>query len=85
MLARRAIASVLKFDGEIGDDEKAIRLGELAGLGVVIVDGGELVAQIFLDDRLHVLLEIGEPLIDLFAIGEDATADERFVVIAQDA
>ena len=83
MLLRRRRASSLKFDGEIGNHQEAIRLGQLAGLGVVIVDGGEFVAQVFLDDRFHVLGQVGQPLLDLIGFGPDAAADEGFVVVGQ--
>ena len=44
-----------------------IFLGDVAGLLVVFRNGRVLVAQIHLDDLLHVLIEVGQALLDLAA------------------
>ena len=68
---------------EVGDDQDAERLGHLAGLGVVFLDRLELVAQVLLDDVLHVLGQVGEPLLDLLRLGPDPAGDQHLVVVGQ--
>ena len=69
------------------DPAEAVRCqlarGQLARLGVVIIDGLELIPQIFLDDRFHVLGQVGQLLVDLILAGPDAPADQRIVVVGQ--
>ena len=55
MLLRRRAVSSLKFAREVGDDQEAVRLGQLARLVVVFLDRLELVAEVLLDHVLHVL------------------------------
>ncbi|QKK08801.1 MAG: hypothetical protein HND58_11955 [Planctomycetota bacterium] len=68
---------------EVGDDEVAVGLGDLAGDAVVLVDGGVVVAEVLLDDVFDVLGEFGEALLDVAALGPDAGADEGVVVIGE--
>ena len=68
---------------EVGDHQHVERLGHFAGLGVVFVDRRELVAEIFLQHRLHVVGEPRELLFDLPRLGPDAAGDELLVVVGQ--
>jgi hypothetical protein len=52
-------------------------------LFVVVVDGRELVAKIFLDDRFHVLGQVAQADVDVLRIGPDAPADKSFVVVGE--
>ena len=83
MLTSRRAASGVKFDREVGDDQDAVRLGHLAGLRVVLLDRLELVAQVLLDHVLHVLGQVGQPLLDVLRLGPDAAGDELLVVVGQ--
>ena len=74
---------LVEIGREVGDDQDAERLGDLAGHRVVLFDRLELVAQVFLDHVLHVLGEIGQPLLDVLRLGPDAVGDQELVVIAQ--
>ena len=69
--------------GEVAEDEHAQRLRDLAGLLVVVLDARELVAQVLLDDRLHVLGEIGQLLLDVAVVGPDALADQLLMLIGK--
>ena len=70
-------------DREVRDHEKAIGLGQLSGLHVVGVDGLELVPQVLLDDVLHVVGKVGQPLLDVAVVGPNPPADQVFVVIGE--
>ena len=68
---------------EIGNDQEPVGLGDLARLLVVRLDRLELVAQILLDDRFHVLGQVGQPLLDVPGLRPDAGTDEPLVVVGQ--
>ena len=74
---------VVEVGREVGDDQDPERLGDLAGHRVVFLDRLELVAQVLLDHVLHVLGEIGQPLLDVLRLGPDPVGDQKLVVIAQ--
>ena len=74
---------VVEVGREVGDDEDAERLGDLAGHRVVFLDRLELVAQVLLDDVLHVLGQVGQPLLDVGRLGPDAAGDQELVVVGQ--
>jgi len=66
---------------EVGHDEEIILFRNDPRLLVVFGDGGIFIAQVHLDDLLHVLIEVGQFLLDLARLGPDAAVDElRFVV-----
>ena len=67
MLTSRPAAFSLKLAGKSATTSDAVRLGDLAGLGVVLLDRLVLVAQVLLDHVLHVRGEVGQPLLDLAA------------------
>ena len=83
MLISRRAAALGEVGREVGDHQNAERLGDLAGLGVVLLDRLELVAQVLLDHVLHVLGQVGQPLLDVLRLGPDAAGDERLVVVGQ--
>ena len=68
---------------ERGDDDEMIFLRDGAGLGVVFRDGGIFVAQIHLDDFLHVLVQFRELLLELRRLRPDAAVDGARLVIGQ--
>ena len=68
---------------EIRDDQEVILLRDLARLLVVLGDRRVLVAQIHLDDLLHVLVQVGQPLLDLARLRPDAAVDELLLVVGQ--
>ena len=68
---------------EVGDDQDPVRLGHLAGHGVVLLDRGVFVAEVLLGDLLHVRGEVGQPLVDLPGVGPDLAGDERLVEVGQ--
>ena len=72
-----------KVGGKISDDEHAVRLGHLAGKAVVFLDRRELVAEIDLEDVLHVVGQVGQPLLDVAAVRPNAAGDELVVVVGQ--
>ena len=74
---------VVEIGREVGDDQDPERLGDLAGHRVVFLDRLELVAQVLLDHVLHVLGEIGQPLLDVLRLGPDPVGDQQLVVVAQ--
>ena len=74
---------LVKLGREVGDDEHAVRLGDLFGDGVVLFDRGVLVPQVFLRHRLHVRRQVGQPLVDLARVGPDLLGDEGAVEVGQ--
>ena len=74
---------VVEIGREVGDDQDPERLGDLAGHRVVLLDRLELVAQILLDHVLHVLGQIGQPLLDVLRLGPDPVGDQQLVIVAQ--
>ena len=82
--AREAADGFLgKIRRQIRDHQEPVRFGQLARLRVVVVDRLELVAQVLLDDRLHVLGQVRQPLVDVLGLRPDPPADERLVVVGQ--
>ena len=74
---------VVEVGREVGDDEDPERLGDLAGHRVVFLDRLELVAQVLLDHVLHVLGQVGQPLLDVGRLGPDPAGDQELVVVGQ--
>src|SRR5439155_18430269 len=68
---------------EIRDYDDAKRLGNLTRLGVILLDRVEFVAQILLNHVLHVLGQIGQPLIDVLRLRPDPISNHRLVEIRQ--
>ena len=58
-------------------------LGDGAGVGIVFGDGRVFVAQIHLNDLLHVVIQFGEFLFDLLRLSPDAAVDVAGFVIGQ--
>ena len=72
-----------EIGGKIGHHQHAVRLRHLPGKTVVLLDRLELVAQIDLDDVLHVVGQVGQPLLDVAGVGPDAAGHQLLVVIGQ--
>ena len=72
-----------EIGGKVGHHQHAVRLGHLAGKRVVLLDRLELLAQVDLDDVLHVLGQVGQTLLDVRRVGPDAAGDELLVVVGQ--
>ena len=68
---------------EVRHHQEPVRLGDLARLLVVRLDGGVLVAQVLLDHRLHVLGEVGQPLLDVLGVRPDAVGDQELHLVGQ--
>ena len=68
---------------KVGHHQHAIRLGHLAGKGVVLLDRVELLAEVHLDDVLHVLGQIGQALLDVDGVGPDAAGHQLLVEVGQ--
>ncbi|OPZ96598.1 MAG: hypothetical protein BWY71_01885 [Planctomycetes bacterium ADurb.Bin412] len=66
---------------KIGNNQKAIRFGQFAGLLIIFLNRFELVAQIFLNHILHMLGQIGQLLLNLGGVGPDAPADQGLVIV----
>ena len=60
MLSSRLAAVSENPAGKIGDDQEVILFRDDARFLVVFGDGGIFIAQIHLDDLLHVLVEVGQ-------------------------
>ena len=56
---------------------------DAAGLRVVFRDGRVFVAQIHLDDFLHVLVQLREPFLELRRLRPDAAVDAALLVIGE--
>ena len=69
--------------GEIRHHQEVVGLGDLAGGGVVLVDGFVFVAEIGLDDILHVFGEIVELLLDVAGLGPDLLDHRQFVMVRE--
>ena len=82
-VAEPARGGVAEVHRERGDDEEMIFLRDGAGLGVVFGDGGIFVAEIHLDDFLHVLVQLRELLLELRRLRPDAAVDRTLLVIRE--
>src|ERR1039458_6359698 len=72
-----------KIHRERRDDEEVIFFRDAAGLRVVFRDGRVFVAQIHLDDFLHVIVQLRELLLELRRLRPDAAVEAAFVVVRQ--
>ena len=82
--AREALGGLVgDVHREVRHHQEAIRLGDLARLLVVRLDGGVLVAQVLLDHRLHVLGEVGQALLDVLGVRPDAVGDQELHLVGQ--
>ena len=77
---RRGVGEIHR---ERRDDQEMIFLRHAAGLRVVFRDGGVFVAQIHLDDFLHVLVQFGELFLELRRLRPDAAVEAALLVIGQ--
>jgi hypothetical protein len=68
---------------ETGDHQEMIFLSHGTRLRVIFHDGGKFIAQIHLDDLLHVLAQFRELFFDLLALRPDAAVDVAGLVISQ--
>ena len=68
---------------EISTHEESVGLCDFARSIVVRIDIFELVAQILLNHRFHVLGEIYESLFDRARIGPNALADKEFKLVTK--
>ena len=78
-----AAGGLAKVHRKIGDDEEMIFLRDAAGLGVVFRDGFVFVAEIHLDDLLHVLVQLRQLLLELGGLRPNAAVDLGLLVIGQ--
>src|SRR5262249_57556048 len=74
---------MVEIGGEVGGENGGGRYGDRAGHRVRCLDRVELVAQVFLDDVLHVIGQVGQPLLDVGPLGPDAVGDQQLVIVAQ--
>ncbi len=74
---------LVELHREVGHDQHPVRLGHLLGDGVVLLDRGVFVPQVFLRHGLHMGSELGQPLLDLARVGPDLPGHERTVEIRQ--
>ena len=83
MLTSRRRAASLKLVGKLATTRT--RNGSATSPAIVLYSSMrlELVAQVLLDDVLHVLGEVGQPLLDVRRLGPDPVGDEQFVIVAQ--
>ena len=72
-----------KIRGKIGHHEDAVRLGQLAGRFVVVLDRLVFVAEIDLDHVLHVLGQFPQAPLDVARLRPDPVGDELLVEIGQ--
>src|SRR5208282_1717287 len=68
---------------EIGNDEEMIFLGDAAGLGVVFRDRFVFVAEIHLDDLLHVFVQLRQLFLELGGLRPNPAVDVAFLIIGQ--
>jgi len=68
---------------EVGHHQDPVRLRQLPGRLVELVEGGELVAQIHLDHVLHVLRQLPETPLDVGRLGPDPAGHKLLVVVRQ--
>ena len=68
---------------EVGDHQHVVLFGHAAGLFVVLGDALVLVAQVHLDHLFDVLVELGEALLNLVALGPDTAVDQALFIVRQ--
>ena len=68
---------------EVRHHQEAIGLSNLAGLFVVCLNRWVLVAQVLLNDRLHVLSEVRKSLLNVTHISPDSISDQQFHLVCQ--
>ena len=79
--ARRGLLA--EISRKISANQEAVGLGDFAGRIVVRIDVVELVAQILLDHRLHVLGDVNEPLLDRARISPNPLANQLLEFVAE--
>ena len=60
-----------------------VRLRDSAGLFVELCDGRVFVAKVKLGDFFDVLVQLNEPLLDVFGLRPDAAIDQAVLVIGE--
>ena len=83
MLPSRRAASSLKLAGKSATTRKRYGSASSPACALYSSIDLELVAEVLLDDVLHVLGQVGQPLLDVRAVGPDARADQGLVVVGQ--
>jgi len=76
--ARGGLAEIHR---ERGDDQEKIFFGDAAGLRVVFRYGCVFVAEIHLDDFLHVLVQLREFFLELRRLRPDAAVETALLVV----
>ncbi len=74
---------LVEAGGEVGDDQHAVRLGDLAGHGVVLLERGVLVPEILLGHHLHVGRQVGQTLVNLAGVGPDLVGHQGPIVVGE--
>ena len=74
---------VRNIDREVRHHQEAIGLGNFAGLFVVGLNRGVLIAQVLLDDRLHVLSEVRKSLLNVPHVRPNSVGDQEFHLVCQ--
>ena len=72
-----------KTRGEVRNNQDVKRFGNLARVGVVLVDRLELVSQIRLNHVFHVFRQIRQPLRDMRTLRPNAMRHEFLVIVRQ--
>ena len=78
-----AQGGLAEVDRKIRHDQEMKLLRDLARLFVELRDAGVVIAQVHLDDLLHVRAEFGEFLLDLGGLGPDAVIDQLLFVVGE--
>ena len=68
--------------GEVRHDQEPVRLCQRTGLAVVLLDRLKLVAEVLLDDVLHVIGQVLQLLLDLDYLGPDPSAHQGLPIVA---
>src|SRR5262249_20936619 len=72
-----------EVERKVGDHQDAIRLCHLASVDVVLFDRLKLVAEVLLDDVIHVHGQVCHARLDVGSFSPDAAGDQGLVVIGQ--
>ena len=70
-----------KAHRETRDNQHVVRLGDFASESVVFLDRLEFVSQVRLENRFHVLGQVGQSLLDVSRLGPDSIRDHQLVVV----